>query len=101
MRRLLICAALAMAGFMPATTAQAYDGPWCLRANVGRGVVSEICHYRTFEACRNDLRLWGSTSFCGQNQYYLPYWQGHGFGQEPPRKFVHKKKSRRASGAGR
>ena len=101
MRRLLICAVLAMAGFMPVATAQAEEGRWCLRASVGRGTVSEICHYRTFEACRNDLALWGSTSFCGQNQYYLPYWQGRGFDQEPRRKLVHKKKPRRWRAADR
>jgi hypothetical protein len=97
MRRLSICAILVMAGLMPGGTAEAEEGLWCLRASVGRGVVSEICHYRTFEACRNDLALWGTTSFCGQNQYYLPYWQGRGFDQEPQRKLVHKKKHRRAA----
>ena len=97
MRRLSICAILVMAGLMPGGTAEAEEGLWCLRASVGRGVVSEICHYRTFEACRNDLALWGTTSFCGQNQYYLPYWQGRGFDQEPTRKLVHKKKHRRAA----
>jgi hypothetical protein len=99
----MICAVLAAVvamGVMPLATAQAEEGRWCLRAAVGRGAVSEICHYRTFEACRNDLALWGTTSFCNQNQYYLPYWQGRGFGQEPQRKFVHKKK-RRARAADR
>jgi hypothetical protein len=94
MRRLLICAALALGGLMPATTAKAYEGPWCLKANMGRSV-SEICHFRTFEACRDDRGHWGSTAFCTQNPRYLPYWQGRGFEQEPRRKLSRKKKHRR------
>ena len=96
MRRLLICTALVLGGLMPAAVAEAYEGPWCLKANVGRGSVSEICHYRTFEACRDDRGLWGSTSFCSQNPRYLPYWQGRGF-EQPRRKVAHRKKYRRTS----
>ena len=50
MRRLSICAILVMAGLMPGGTVEAEEGLWCLRASVGRGVVSEICHYRTGRA---------------------------------------------------
>ena len=94
MRSLLTCAVLTLAGLMPAGTAEAYEGPWCLKASVGRGV-SEICHYRTFEACRDDRGLWGTTAFCSQNPRYLPYWQGRGFDQQPQPKVAHKKRHRR------
>ena len=60
----------------------------------GPGSVAERCNFRTFEACRNERTLWGSTAFCSQNPRYLPYWQG-GFGEEPRRKVSRKKKYRR------
>lgn len=87
--RSILFAALA-AALLPAENAAAYsEGPWCLRASIGRGTVSEICHFRTFEACAQERLNWGTTSFCGQNPRYLPYWQGRGYGPEagpPPRK---------------
>ena len=53
---------------------------------MGRAVSRRCCHFRTFEACRDERSLWGSTAFCSQNPRYLPYWQGRGFGEEPRRK---------------
>ena len=50
MQKLFIYA-LAACTILMAAPAVAYEGPWCLRASIGRGVVSEICHFRTFEAC--------------------------------------------------
>ncbi len=58
------------------------------------GSVAEICHFQTFEACRDERSLWGTTAFCSQNPRYLPYWQARGFGQEPGRALSHKKKHR-------
>jgi len=54
-----------------------YEGPWCLKARLGRSV-AEICHFRTFEACLGERNFHGSTSFCVQNPRYLPYWQARG-----------------------
>jgi hypothetical protein len=85
MRKLMVCAVMAAGALLPASAAEAYEGPWCLMANTGR-TVSEICHFTTFEACRDERSLWGSTAFCVQNSRYLPYWQGRGFGEEPSRR---------------
>jgi len=93
MRKLLISTALAAWVLLPAAPAEAYDGPWCVKASVGRSV-AEICHFRTFEACRDERSLWGSTAFCVQNSRYLPYWQGQGFDQEPRRKLSRKARHR-------
>jgi hypothetical protein len=85
MRKLLLCSFLAAAALVPTAPAGAYEGPWCMRASIGRGSVSEICHFRTFQACSNERTLWGSTAFCSQNPRFLPYWQGRGFDQQPRR----------------
>lgn len=91
MRKLLLAGLLASAALLSAVPAAAqYEGPWCLNANQGRSV-TQICHFRTFEACANDRLLYGTTSFCGQNPRYLPYWQGRGFGPAEPVKVVRKK----------
>lgn len=97
MRKLLICAALAVGGVMSAAPAKATEGQWCLKAQIGRGVVSEICHFRTFDACNQERSIRGTTAFCSPSQYYLPYWQGRGFDQQPPPKLAHKKRHRRVS----
>src|SRR5262245_1958733 len=52
-----------------------YEGPWCLKASLGRGGVVEVCHYRTFEQCLVDRPFYGNTAFCIQNARYLPYWR--------------------------
>jgi hypothetical protein len=80
--------ALALSG-----PASAYEGLWCLRASMGRSV-SEQCHFTTFEACRDERSLWGTTAFCSQNPRYLPYWQGRGFSGEPPQKMPQKSRHR-------
>ena len=41
--------------------------------------------------------LYGTTSFCGQNPRYLPYWQGRGFGPAEPVKVVRKHKKKHHS----
>ncbi len=50
-----------------------YEPPWCLQANKGGDWVVAMCHYRTFEQCRADMFLWGTTSFCIHNPR-SPYW---------------------------
>ena len=95
MRKLLLWGALATMTLLPGEPARAQEeGLWCLKATVGRGV-GERCHFRTFEACRDERSLYGSTAFCSQNPRYLPYWQGRGFAEEPRRKASRKKKHRR------
>ena len=93
MRRLLWVGLLTAAALLLAANAEAYEGPWCMRGNLGRSV-AEICHFQTFEACSNERSLWGTTAFCSQNPRYLPYWQGRGFGPEPVRALRYKKKHR-------
>ena len=94
MRKLLFAGLLTGAALLPAVPAAAYyEGPWCLNANKGRSV-SQICHFKTFEACANERVLYGTTSFCGQNPRYLPYWQGRGLGPQEPVKVARKKKHR-------
>ena len=93
MQRFVWVGLLTAAALLPAANVEAYEGPWCMRANAGRSV-TEICHFNSFEACRNERSLWGTTAFCSQNPRYLPYWQGRGFGQEPGRALSRKKKHR-------
>ena len=89
--KMLLCAELWPRGaLLPGEPAGAYEGPWCLRDSLGRSS-AERCSFRTFEACRDERSLAGTTAFCSQNPRYLPYWQGRGFG-EVPRKVTRKKK---------
>ena len=90
MQKLFICA-LAAGMLLTAAPAVAYEGPWCLRYSLGPAA-PEVCHFRTFEACRDDRGFYGSTASCTQNPRYLPYWQGRGFGEEPRSKAPRKKK---------
>ena len=83
MRRLLWTGLLTAAALLPAVSAEAYEGPWCMRANAGFGSIAEICHFNSFEACRDERYHWGTTAFCSQNPRYLPYWQARGFGEKP------------------
>ena len=64
-------AASALTGIKPSV---AYEGPWCLKAVVGRSVFN-ICHFRTFEQCLGERSYYGGSSFCVQNSSYLPYWR--------------------------
>jgi hypothetical protein len=83
---------LALAGGKPGHAGY-YEGPWCLKANMGQGHVVERCHFRSFEHCERELQLWGSTSFCIQSHRYPPHWYGRGF--DPPQRAVTRKKPRR------
>jgi len=94
MRKLLWAGVVTAAALLPTASAEAYEGPWCMRANAGFGSIAEICHFNTFEACRAERNHWGTTAFCSQNPRYLPYWQARGFGQEPDRVLPRRKKHR-------
>ncbi|MCX7312052.1 MAG: DUF3551 domain-containing protein [Hyphomicrobiales bacterium] len=93
MRKLLLAGLVCAAALLPAPSAEAHEGLWCMRANMGRSV-SERCHFMTFEACSAERSLAGSTGFCSQNPRYLPYWQGRGYGAEPNRKVARRVKRR-------
>ena len=93
MRKFLLAGLLAGAALLPVPATAAHEGLWCMRANMGRSV-TERCHFMTFEACSAERSLAGSTAFCSQNPYYLPYWQGRGFGPEPTRKVARRMKHR-------
>lgn len=74
MKKLLLLSALAAAAFIDARPSEAYyHGAWCAKINIGGGVVQERCDFPNFETCRRYVSA-QSTSFCVQNQYYLPYW---------------------------
>jgi hypothetical protein len=52
----------------------ALPGPWCLRYDIGSGVMREQCNFESFEACNHERTFWGSTAFCSQNPgYFGPY----------------------------
>ena len=70
MQKLLICA-LAAGTLLMAAPAVADEGPWCLRYSLGP-VVPEVCHFRTFEACRDERGFFGSTASCTQNPRHTP-----------------------------
>ena len=95
MRKLLVCSALMVCAWLPSRSVQAYaEGPWCVKASVGNGTVTEICHYGSFEACRNQRGAWGNAAFCVQNPRFLPYWKDRGFEQEPHRARLKKHRRR-------
>jgi len=94
MRKLLMFGVMATAMALPTATAEAYEGLWCLRYSAGRGS-AERCSFHTFEACRDERSLYGSTAFCSQNPGYLPYWQARGFDQQPRIALRKKKLTRR------
>ncbi len=69
-----LLAVFALADVRPS---EAYEGPWCVKASIGRSAV-EICHFRTIEQCLQERFMWGSAAFCVQNARYLPYWKNRG-----------------------
>ena len=94
MWKLVTSGALAAGLLLPAAPALSYqEGPWCLKASIGNGTYAEICHFRSFEACRDERGAWGNSAFCVQNSRFLPYWQGRGI--EPDSRRARIKKKRR------
>jgi hypothetical protein len=74
MRMVMFLATVAAAALTGVGPSRAdYEPPWCLQANKGSGWVSVMCYYRTFERCRDDMFLYGTTSFCIHNPR-SPYW---------------------------
>jgi len=49
-------------------------GSWCAVINLGIGTVEERCGFSSFEVCRREAQVHGSSSFCRQNNWYAPYW---------------------------
>ena len=86
MWNLLMGAALVAGAMAASAPAEAYpEGPWCLKANIGNGAVTERCYFGSFESCNAERGGWGSSAFCVQNARFLPYWQGRGIEPEPRR----------------
>ena len=72
-RFLLALAALTVGTLLGIEPGRAYnEGPWCAVVEVGEGSVREICHFRSFEACRQEV-VSGNRGFCNHN----PRWVGH------------------------
>jgi Protein of unknown function (DUF3551) len=69
---------IAASTFTGPTLTFAYaEGPWCLKAIIGRAE-HNICHFRTFEQCLAERSFYGGQSFCGQNPRYIQYWRNRG-----------------------
>lgn len=64
--------------------------PWCLRYDIGGGVVQENCRLPNFEACNYERAFWGSTAFCSPNPAYSGYWSD----EDRPRPRQRKKQRR-------
>jgi hypothetical protein len=47
----------------------AADGPWCAIVDLGPGSSVERCHFRTFEACRQEI-TGGNRGFCRPSQWW-------------------------------
>ena len=91
MKYLALGAFAILASPQPAA-AQHYSGPWCAVFNLGFGAVQEKCDFASFEMCRREAQVYGSSSFCRQSNWYAPYW---GVGEPQARAHV-KKHHRRA-----
>jgi hypothetical protein len=78
LRLSIFSAALAVVVLTGLKPSMAYEGPWCVKAVIGRGGVVDICHFRTIEQCLQERTLWGTSAFCVQNSRYLPYWKARG-----------------------
>jgi len=60
---------LALAAMLPATPAQAYEGPWCAYQMDGRDFYTSRCDLPNYEACRAEIFGLGGT-WCTQNPRY-------------------------------
>jgi hypothetical protein len=84
MRPVLMAAVFLTAlSFNPVSAQAGYygEGPWCATVSVGRGAISEDCHYRSIEECRPNV-IAGNRGFCTQN----PRWAGWYAPMEPVRR---------------
>jgi len=66
-------------------------GAWCLKYDIGAGVVREECDFQSFEACNHERPFWGTTAFCNVNPAYRGHWA-----QDDRPKRRHRKHRRRA-----
>ncbi len=71
MRMTHVAAALAALTALNAGSALAAEGPWCAHITMGHDHVAQRCHFRTFEACRQEV-VFEPSSFCVQNPAYNP-----------------------------
>jgi hypothetical protein len=66
----LALGALALVAFADAQPGQArYDGKWCAYESRGKGVISERCDLKTYEACRAWINA-SSGTWCTENPWY-------------------------------
>jgi len=85
MKTLAMLPLIALATLGAAATAEAAPGPWCLRYDIGSGVVRERCDFVNFDACRAERAFWSSTAFCSPNP---------GYAYAPPRQSRRNKRAR-------
>ena len=72
LRKIALFGVVAVAALLGGTgQGMALPGPWCLRYDIGSGVVREQCNFESFEACNHERTFWGSTAFCSQNPGYF------------------------------
>jgi hypothetical protein len=69
----LWCGALFATVLLLPSQSLAVEGPWCAVIDLGGGSPAENCSMPSFEICREEVRPYGSTSFCRQN----PGWPGY------------------------
>jgi len=72
MQKLLLVAGIAVISIAGLGRSHAYEAPWCIKANIGKGWVRDICDFRTFEECLQQRWFYGSTAFCITSRYYVP-----------------------------
>ena len=74
MRLFFIIAAAAGTALLGGGPSLAGDrDPWCVKADLGGAWVVDMCHFRTFEQCREERNFYGSTAFCVHNPNYIAY----------------------------
>ena len=86
MRKLALIGLALGAALLSVEPASAYSilgrpldtAPWCLRYDIGAGVVKENCRLPNFEACNRERQFWGSTAFCSPNPNFAGYYEERG-----------------------
>ena len=82
-----VCVLLSISNAAWGAPKSGYQGTWCAVINLGIGSVGERCGYPSFETCQQDVRVYGTSSFCRMSPGYEAYW-----GMADPRHPVRKKK---------
>ena len=74
MRLFFIIAAAAGTALLGGGASLAGDnGPWCVKADLGGAWVVDMCHFWTFEQCREERAFYGNTALCVHNPRYIAY----------------------------